>query len=200
MATYPAHEAPQHADRDASSQHVSQLREARPTWPVIDEAEQAFRMLADASQREDRNVPDIAEARVSRARAVIEFLTTQLDQEETLARAATSGPWEACAVGHAGSHVVRPAGSCEWVSQVSRQDRAEQEADAAHIARHDPEHTLREVRAKRAILARAHDGSVDSDAALEILVHLAAVYADHPAYRQDWGPEQRIDAPRGKNP
>ena len=84
---------------------------------------------------------------------VTEFLQARFAQEEALARAATSGPWEACAVGHTGFHVVRPVGGSEWISQVTRNDRVEQEADASHIARHDPARALREVQAKHAIVA-----------------------------------------------
>ena len=125
---------------------------------------------------------------------VIQFLTAQLDQEEALARAATLGPWEAFAVGRAGMHIVRPVGDCEWVSQVNRRDRAEQEADASHIARHDPARALREVRAKRAIVARAQDGSLGGQAAQDILDHLASVYADHPDYQQNCHPQHHNDS------
>ena len=128
------------------------------------------------------------------------FLTAQLDQQEALALAATPGPWEASAVGNGGLHVVRPVGSSEWVSQVTRRDLGEEEADAAHIARHDPEHALREVKASRAIMAMARDGSLDGQAAVDILGHLAAVYADHPDYPQDWALEQNTDAQSGTQP
>ena len=132
---------------------------------------------------------------------VIEFLSAQLDQEEALARAATSGPWEAGAVGQAGLHVVRPAGSCEWVSQVTRRDRAEQAADASHIARHDPTRALREVQAKRAILAKAQAAASDAAMAWDfILGQLAAVYADHPDFQGDWLPPELDDRQAGGEP
>jgi len=52
---------------------------------------------------------------------------------------------------------------------------------AAHIARHDPARVLREVAAKRAIL-----DAVGYDDREDVAGHLAAVYSDHPDYRQEW--------------
>jgi hypothetical protein len=71
-----------------------------------------------------------------------------------------------------------------------------------HIARHDPARVLREVAAKRAILAGhstvtgwnwpdQSDGSVQMDyveALRRTLRHLAAVYSDHPDYDEAWRP------------
>jgi hypothetical protein len=73
---------------------------------------------------------------------------------------------------------------------------------AHHIARHDPARVLREVAAKRAILAGhstvtgwnwpdQSDGSVQMDyveALRRTLRHLAAVYSDHPDYDEAWRP------------
>jgi hypothetical protein len=72
---------------------------------------------------------------------------------------------------------------------------------AAHIARHDPARVLREVEAKRAILAnydaaferrRQHPGDVASAADLLAMVRivklLVAVYSDHPDYDPGWRP------------
>lgn len=56
--------------------------------------------------------------------------------------------------------------------------------NAAHIARHDPARVLREVAAKRAIVeryAKAPDWAGGEDVRL-----LAAVWSDHPDYRQEW--------------
>ena len=52
---------------------------------------------------------------------------------------------------------------------------------AAHIARHDPARVLREVAAKRAIL-----DAVGYDDREDVAGHLAAVWSDHPDYRQEW--------------
>lgn len=71
-------------------------------------------------------------------------------------------------------------------------------ADVDYIVRHDPARVLREIEAKRAIVAeyeRAHTrpkGDVASAGALlalhGVVKHLAAVYADHPSYRVEWRP------------
>ena len=68
----------------------------------------------------------------------------------------------------------------------------------AHIARHDPARTLREIEAKRAILGRCvqqaakeHDNAMEEDRTWvlwPVLFDLAAVYSDHPDYRQEWKP------------
>ena len=83
---------------------------------------------------------------------------------------------------------------------------------AEHAARHDPARVLREVAAKRAILAEhgPANGGRDPDrcrvctaiaptgmghtdarrfrAPCPTLLFLAAVYSDHPDYRQEWKP------------
>ena len=84
MATCGAHEAPEHADHEVCSRELSQLREALATRPVIDQAkgiliarwgcgpDEAFRMLAEASQRENRKLRDIAKAMVDGAQSLAE--------------------------------------------------------------------------------------------------------------------------------
>ncbi|MEV7584406.1 DUF6221 family protein [Streptomyces erythrochromogenes] len=72
------------------------------------------------------------------------------------------------------------------------------ELDATHIARHDPARALAEVEAKRRIIAdyeryvaerrRAMGGWDSYPGESPILAALAAVYADHPDYRDDWRP------------
>lgn len=65
---------------------------------------------------------------------------------------------------------------------------------ARHIARHDPARVLAEVEAKRQIVE--HHGEphecpeydVAWDSPCPTLRHLAAVYADHPDYREEWKP------------
>lgn len=55
---------------------------------------------------------------------------------------------------------------------------------ADHIARHDPEHVLREVKAKRTLLKDASD--VPTITMRRALRCLAAAYADHPDYNPAW--------------
>lgn len=76
-------------------------------------------------------------------------------------------------------------------------------AQAVHIARHDPARVLRDVAAKRRILAEVVTRIDELDRHLEadyvggdnttgesdlLLKLLAAPYADHPAYREEWRP------------
>jgi hypothetical protein len=61
-------------------------------------------------------------------------------------------------------------------------------AAAGHIARHDPARVLREVEAKRQMLAfhdRAHPHDGDPCTTQRLLV---LPYADHPDYRPEWKP------------
>jgi hypothetical protein len=72
-----------------------------------------------------------------------------------------------------------------------------------HIARHDPARVLREVEAKRAILAMWQEPETDrylptgevvaqvaaADAIDSVVRELNAVYSDHPDYDEAWGPE-----------
>lgn len=69
-----------------------------------------------------------------------------------------------------------------------------------HIVRHDPARVLREVAAKRAVLS-AHANLADNPhrhtnprvhaqwvTMIQVVQHMAAVYADHPDYQQEWAP------------
>lgn len=78
-------------------------------------------------------------------------------------------------------------------------------SELIHIRRHDPERALREVAAKRAILAQEeaarsqfeHVKSSTTYPAIEVLIgqvaalatvirHLASIYSSHPDYQQEW--------------
>lgn len=74
------------------------------------------------------------------------------------------------------------------------------EDDGTHIARHDPARVLREVAAKRAILAAylqiptepnlsRYNEIIDKgygEALENSITHLACVYSDHPDFNPDW--------------
>lgn len=70
-------------------------------------------------------------------------------------------------------------------------------AQRDHIARHDPARVLADVAAKREILRLAeiyadeqfpnHDGGY-ADGMADAVALLAASYADHPDYREEWRP------------
>jgi hypothetical protein len=148
------------------------------------------------------------------------FLAARLDEDETAAKALESGDW-----GQSPWAVTECSGFCPCIvyqgeykpvleAQVPLiQYIADAEAPeyAAHIARHDPARVLREVAAKRAILAVhspgypvtypkpsgqptcavCHSGGWDWDPEqwpCPTVRALAAIYSNHPGYRQEWAP------------
>ncbi|MGG7608863.1 DUF6221 family protein [Streptomyces sp. ZG43] len=119
--------------------------------------------------------------------SLIAFLQARLDEDEEEARAATQGDW---------------VWSREFVTPPGYHHRTVgplEPGDAAHIARHNPARALAEVEAKRRIV-RAHEkwcagrceakypeGGFDA-AHYWSVKSLAATYADHPDYREEWRP------------
>lgn len=108
------------------------------------------------------------------------FLAARLDEDEAAAKAAWGVEWD-------WRYVAEPFGERPSI------------AHTVHIARHDPARVLREVAAKRAILARYATVQAwsyppgDGDEAVqdelgEVTRSLAAVYSDHPGYREEWKP------------
>lgn len=133
---------------------------------------------------------------------LVQWLGAQLDADERIARAATPGPWR-----DEGGYVtdVGPDGLPRvQVTDHGTQDGEPEEdnpqgrADSAHIARHDPARVLREVDAKRRIIAeheryaaerrRMMGGWDPQSDDLPILAALAVVYSDRPGYREEWRP------------
>lgn len=130
---------------------------------------------------------------------IVEFLNARLDEDETKAKAARGATWVASQRGGVvdldddrGKEVTGGDGGLAW-------------SDADFMAHHDPARVLREVEAKRAIL-NLRDALTDRRAALSeytmrtthteagiesydhVVQHMAAVYADHPDYQQEWTP------------
>jgi Family of unknown function (DUF6221) len=122
-----------------------------------------------------------------------------------------SGRQEWVVVGHTGSRAtINGEVGVGWMAGLPH--------DGEHIARHDPVRVLREVAAKRAILELHHPDQklenwywsarvcaeckhswhrivpgrppteIGPEAGCPTLRQLAAVYADHPGYRQEWKP------------
>jgi hypothetical protein len=135
---------------------------------------------------------------------LVEFLRARLDEDEAVARAASDGPWiRGAERDHLADNVVYGQ-SASWavhITQVCNVDYGHnRDADSTHIARHDPQRVLADVAAKRAIvdayehkaesMARyPNPGNASGLFSLTVAVqHLAAVYTDHPAYRQRWAP------------
>ena len=149
---------------------------------------------------------------------MVEFLKARIDEDEQVARDANvkqddlewwcSPVLAAQLLGEHGAVTVRSRRDNRPIARV-RSESADQPADildgtavAAHIAQHDPKRTLREVTAKRAIVAdhAALSSSVwcricdpgfsnqDAYYPCRTVRIIAAVYVDHPDYRQEWKP------------
>lgn len=137
---------------------------------------------------------------------LVAFLRGCLDEDERVAKAATAGPWTATPVVY-GPWNEGSGPPKNWEIDTPSTTVVEHvyhegggiaiEADATHIALHDPARVLREVESKRTIIER-HVTDIDSDhwearlaaddfgeAALRLL---AAVYSDRPGYREEWRP------------
>lgn len=127
---------------------------------------------------------------------LVEFLRARLDEDEQSARAATAGPWYV-------DDIDQELRTADVYSADGRVTSAYTEPccsveDATHMARHDPARVLVEVEAKRRIIdeyeryaaerRRAMGGWDSYSEVSPILAALAAVYADHPDYRQEWRP------------
>lgn len=96
------------------------------------------------------------------AEAIVAFWNARLDEDGATAKAAaeaSAAAWRAepnvgedwWAVMYTGPSTIRPYDEFDY-PVAERVDRA----DVAHIARHDPARVLREIEAKRAILAMHH--------------------------------------------
>jgi hypothetical protein len=134
------------------------------------------------------------------------FVAARLAEDEAAARAALESEWFAHVAEFARADHYAAFGDLaveydQWLPDV---------ADGAHVARHDRARALREVAAKRAVLALHHaalyegrnsDGDERSDyfcneCDLEkfpcrTVGLLAAVWSDHPDYRAEWAPDGR---------
>jgi Family of unknown function (DUF6221) len=128
---------------------------------------------------------------------LIAFATARLDEYEAAAKAAASvaGPgWHHGHFDHMGSRPTAMIFSAAG-SPLADMLHYDDEEMAPFIVRHDPARVLREVEAKRAIVSRCAEAirdqgiwGEDGQAALaeDVLRHLAAIYSDHPDYRQEW--------------
>lgn len=123
---------------------------------------------------------------------IVEFLRARLDEDEQVARAAAD------AKGGAAWYVSR--GGCGdidiWVEQHLSEDDDDETEVSLHVRRHDPARVLREVAAKRRLMALhrvgtdpcdAHDGATMESEPCDVIGDLASVYSDHPDYDPAWG-------------
>lgn len=109
---------------------------------------------------------------------LIAFVTARLDEDEAAAKAATSGDWYAT-----GEDILIRGRGPHWDGACVANASG---ADGEHVARHDPARALREVEAKRAILALHGNGNVPDSCSYchdawpcRTVRFLAAVYGDH---------------------
>ena len=139
-----------------------------------------------------------------------DFLLARIAEDEAAARNATLGPWEAWSGADAGGgEYITSRDSLGYTFGISPgvsgdEGYAIARWDAAHIARHDPARVLAECEAKRNLVNYAafmlkawtdKPGGAYPDmtrrerhTANVILEQLAAVYADHEDYREEWRP------------
>ena len=137
------------------------------------------------------------------------FIAARLDEDEAAAKAALRGPWSIAENEVWGTQIITSDGSPVMPVYVEGVTSAAL-STAAHIARHDPDRLLRrQVPAMRAILAEHQRGAVldftcrtctDQDVSdpssgeqyidwpCPTIRHLAAVWSDHPDYRDGWKP------------
>jgi len=116
---------------------------------------------------------------------IVEFIKARVDEDERAAQACLSRDWT---VRNGTLHDDQPFDSGDLGIERLR-----------HIARHDPARVLREVEAKRRLLAKhAHvvDGTQSSwtwfegseSASREVAQLLALPFSDHPDYQEAWRP------------
>jgi hypothetical protein len=141
---------------------------------------------------------------------ITEFVKARLDEDEAAAKAALESEWFAHVTEFASANHYDTFGDLaveywQWFPG---------EADGVHAALHDPARVLREVAAKRRILAGHGPGSVIDDSngkwrddpenwdapvtlcaghewvawPCETVRLLAAIWGDHPDYRAEWKP------------
>jgi hypothetical protein len=121
------------------------------------------------------------------------FITARLDEDEAIAKAAANRHW----LTDDNIITLHPEhdgdGFMSWPTR----------ADAQHAANHDPARVLREVAAKRAVLAWYADAldasklfkeklgtgthmATAAESYLNVMRGYAAVWSDHPDYKQEW--------------
>lgn len=117
-----------------------------------------------------------------------DFLLARIAEDEAVALSASEdgGEWR-----DTGFHIADNDGATVAAS-LSRV------VDSEHIARHDPARVLAECASKRRIVeyvqvvSLALDGRVSEGARCvisdQVIQMLAAVYGDHPDYREEWRP------------
>lgn len=124
---------------------------------------------------------------------LVEFLTARLDEDELVAQAAArlqDDPENGWGVARSDSYAESE--KRRWIApHIGMLYEAE---SAAHVARHDPARVLREIEAKRQIIADHEripgDGInytfAEQNRAEDLLKALALPYADRPGWKEEW--------------
>lgn len=133
------------------------------------------------------------------------WLRAQLDEDEQVAREATTGPWRHNPNGHwrkpgttwfEEAVFAGPVGAdATCIAGTGQSDDPQSMADAGHIARWDPTRVLAEVDAKRRMLdwcdrmtlVDGAGGLMARDARVFRRL-LAQPYAERDGYREEWRP------------
>ncbi|MGW9030388.1 DUF6221 family protein [Streptomyces sp. NPDC055722] len=121
---------------------------------------------------------------------LVAFLRARLDEDDRAARAATPGPWTTRNLGrHDGSSIVADTGKRTRLGLpvgpvLGAMHGPCGAADGSHAARHDPARVLRQT----AILRDRVDlwSKMLGSHAPACLRAVAAIWADHPDYREEW--------------
>lgn len=121
---------------------------------------------------------------------LVAFLKSCVDEDERVAKAATSGPWSAVE-SYPDAWVIN--GPTYNIASEGR-DGDISSGDSAHIARHDPARVLAEVAAKRRIIdeyERSRSGPpTEDELGLGRAVRLlASVYRGRSGWRSEWAPD-----------
>lgn len=114
-----------------------------------------------------------------------DFLRARLDEDEQAARAAFSGQ-----VDPEDGWGAERAEGYRHTTITPHVGMIHEPVQADHVVRWNPARVLREVAAKRALMVEldSSGGPETEDAYHVVLRRLAAVYADHPDYREEWRP------------
>jgi hypothetical protein len=130
---------------------------------------------------------------------LVRWLGEQFDEEERIARSAGGTAWLEWAEGGWVETAVVPKAEWKGPGDDGRHVASVRAAeDRAHIVRHDPARVLREIEAKRRILAEhslngwvcttCDNGEVEQVFPCPTLRLLALPYEDRPGYREAWRP------------
>jgi hypothetical protein len=118
-----------------------------------------------------------------------EFLLARIAEDEVVARAAADKDLDRWAAGGGVEAEWRDGMDPDLNTMIAYDEGRPTEAQAEHIARHDPARVLAECAAKRRIV-EMHEAAVNHDEMCgwpcETLLALAAVYADNPEFRDEW--------------